>query len=95
MISDPPRVLALPQRHPELLLPLDELLQIRLTYLHPPSIGSPNATKGIDGQIPERLISRSGMPPESDLRQGHVFLCRDDRAGERGSPRLSGLVRPG
>src|SRR6266446_2287216 len=44
MISDPPCVLALPQRHPELLLPLYELLQVRLAYLHPPSIGAPSQT---------------------------------------------------
>ena len=43
VISDPPRVLALPQRYPELLLPLNELLQVRLAYLHLPSIGSPTS----------------------------------------------------
>ncbi len=41
VIGQPPRVLTLPQRNPELLLPLDQLLQVRLTYLHPPSIGAP------------------------------------------------------
>jgi hypothetical protein len=39
VISQPPGVLALPQRHPELLLALDELLEVCLAYLHPPSIG--------------------------------------------------------
>jgi|SRR5271165_480167 len=39
VIGDPPRVLTLPQRHPELLLPLNEPLQVRLVYLHLPSIG--------------------------------------------------------
>ncbi len=42
VIGDPPRVLPLPQRHPELLLPLNEPLQVRFVYLHPPSI-SPDA----------------------------------------------------
>ena len=70
MIGDPPRVLALPQRHPELLLSLNELLQIRLTYLHPPSIGSPNATKGIDDQIPERLIGRAANHPNLARAKG-------------------------
>jgi hypothetical protein len=39
VIGDPPRVLALPQRHPELLFPLHKLLEIGLPYLHPPSVG--------------------------------------------------------
>src|SRR6516164_4645687 len=38
VIGDPPCVLALPQRHPELLLPLNEPLQVRLVYLRLPSI---------------------------------------------------------
>src|ERR1039457_2773165 len=39
VICHPPGVLPLPQRYPELLLSLDKLLEVRLAYLHQPSIG--------------------------------------------------------
>ena len=68
VIGDPPRVLALPQRHPELLLTLDELLQVRLAYLHLPSIGPPTSPvaafhRPAHSQSPNTNCAGAASPP--------------------------------
>ena len=81
VIGDPPRVLALPQRHPELLLPLNELLQVRLAYLHLPSIGPPTS--------PVAAAPSSAQPiTEHKLRHGRAaaHLERLRAAGKYDSP---------
>ncbi len=79
VISQPPRVLTLPQRNPELLLPLDQVLQVRLTYLHPPNRGVPN--QAVD------------LPPRTKRGRAKPVLSRPARA--RFTPTAAGrLIQP-
>jgi hypothetical protein len=65
MVGEPPRVLPLPERHAELLLALDELLQVRLAHLHAPE-------RRPDWQL-GRVISSPNKPPQEAARPPRQF----------------------
>ena len=105
VISQPPGVLALPQRHPELLLALDELLEVCLAYLHPPSIGrTPHRprrnlqvggpVRGVRGGGRQALLK--GKAKRNEPGPGHVEFILGEQITEPGQAddELDGPAKP-